>query len=538
MNKTVAVNIAGFIFNIEEEAYSILSDYLDSVRSKFSDENERDEIMRDIEARIAELFQNKINLSKEVIVLSDVQEIISIMGTPEEYTDEEEYQETSSAQSSKPKTRKKKLFRDAENGIISGVCSGLAAYMGIDVLLVRIAFVIFGFGGTGIIGYFILMLIVPEAKTASDKLKMKGEPINVENIKQVFHTSKDEFKRRSHKTKEKARIVANNGADAIRKIFKVFGRIFGFFLIAFAVVSSIVFFSLFLGESGVIHLNGAVANISFSEFINIIFPNELQGNMMTIGLALVMGIPVLGAMFVGTKLLLGIKGSIKGFSVAATCCWIIGGILCAVTGLQLALEFQDEGSVDYNIELANNTVDTLFLDVSHDQFFSDNISYGNGREFQLLTVDDENILFGYPTLEIRKSVSDTNFSVQLIKESRGSNFKQALTKAENLKYDIISTNDSLTFSPYFTTKTEDKWRAQTTSIIVWVPEGKTVHISKGMDRIMSHSDHIFQSHSDKMMDHFKTMTKESLNRISLEEERLYSIISESKSFIKSALRHP
>jgi phage shock protein PspC (stress-responsive transcriptional regulator) len=538
MNKTVTVNIAGIIFNIEEEAYLILSNYLDSIRSKFHDENERDEILKDIEARIAELFQNKIHPSKEVIINEDVEEIISIMGSPEDYVDEEENQKSQEYSTEKTRTRRKrKLFRDVDNGLLTGVCSGFAAYLGIDVLIVRIAFVIFGIAGSGIIAYFVLMFVLPEAKSASDKLKMKGEKINIENIKQTFHSSKEEFKKRRYKAKEKARKVANDGAGAMRKIFKVFGKIFGFGLIAFAITVSIVIFSLFMGDSGLIYLYGDGTFISFTEFIGIVFQNNFQGNLMTAGLCLIIGIPILGALFIGTKLLLGIRGSIKGFSVAAACTWIIGGILCAVVGLQLGLEFKNEGTVDYNVELANNNLDTLYLDVADDLHFSNNISYEHGRRFELLKVADKDIYFGYPTLEIRKSTTDTNFTVQLVKESRGATLKQAIFRAENLKYKVKSTSDKLVLDPYFKSAADQKWRAQTTKVIVWVPVGKTVHLSKNLDRIMSQSDDVMLINDSKRIDQFWTMTKESSNCIGCDQSRLYSILTKTKPILEPKIGH-
>jgi len=539
MNKTVTVNIAGIIFNIEEAAYLILSNYLDNIRSKFHDENERDEILRDIEARIAELFQEKIHSSKEVIINEDVEEIISIMGNPEDYVDEEEDQNSQENTHQKTRTkRKRKLFRDPDNSVFTGVCSGLAAYLGIDVLFVRIGFIIFGIGGSGIIAYIVLMFVLPEAKTASDKLKMKGEIINVENIKQTFNSSKDEFKRKGHKAKEKARKVANNGAGAMRKIFRVLGKVFGFGLIAFAITISIVIFSLFMGDSGIIPLYGDGTVISFTEFVGIVFQNSFHGNMMTTGLILVIGIPLLGALFIGTKLLLGIKGSIKGFTVAAACTWIIGCILCAVVGLQLGLEFQNEGRVDYTVELENNEVDTLYLDVADDIHFSNSISYQNGRRFELLKVAEDDIYFGYPTLEIRKSTTDTNFSVQMVKESRGATLKQAIYKAEDLTYNLKSNGDQLVLDPYFKTASDQKWRAQTTKVIVWVPVGKTVHLSKNLDRIMSQSENVMQVYDTKRVDQYWTMSKESSNCIGCDQNKLYSILTNTKTIFETRLgRH-
>ncbi len=522
MNKTVTANIAGFIFNIEEQAYQSLSTYLENIRANFGDEQERDEIMRDIEMRIAELFQSMINECKQVIIEADVTEVVEVMGQPEDYATDD-YQEEPEPVTMK--ASKKKLFRDPDNAMLFGVCSGLAAYLGIDVLLIRIAFIIFGIGGTGIVAYIVLIFVIPEALTTADKLRMRGEPVNVESIKKAFHKSKDHIEKSGGKVKEKARKVANNGAGAARKFFRIVGKIFGFGLIAFGVTMSIILFSLFLGEGGVIPLIGDGSTISYAQFMDIVFHNQLQGNMMTIGLCMVIGIPILGAIFIGIKLLLGIKGSIKGFTVSAVCGWVIGCILCAVTGLQLGLEFQDQGSVDYKVELPNPATDTLYLDVQEDVHFSNNISYQHGIQIDdLLSTDKENILFGYPALEIRRTDIDTNFSVQLIKESRGITQKQAIVRAENIVYNIDTAANQISFSPYFTSSLADKWRGQNATIVVNVPNGKTVHISKNLDRILHHTEYLHGMNSTKMVDHYWTMEDKSLKCTGCSELRRYELV--------------
>ena len=200
MNKIVNINLGGFPFTIDEDAYSSLRTYLETLKSHFSMSPGYEEIMYDIEARMAELFMEN-NSGTKIISNKDLGDTMKIMGTPEDFgAIAEEYAEpkqnansnTSSHSSAYTGKRiNKRLFRDGDDKVISGVCSGIAAYFGwSDPLWVRIlALVLLFTGGLSIIPYIILILIVPEAKTSADKLAMKGEPINIDTIAK---TVKDE----------------------------------------------------------------------------------------------------------------------------------------------------------------------------------------------------------------------------------------------------------------------------------------------------------------------------------------------------------
>jgi hypothetical protein len=124
MNKTVSINLGGFFFHIDEDAYQKLSRYFEAVKRSLSSEG-RDEIMKDIESRVAEIFQDKLKNEKTVIGLSEVEEVISIMGQPEDYKIDEEpnYKESSKNYYNIPQS--KKLYRDKDNAILGGVLSGL-----------------------------------------------------------------------------------------------------------------------------------------------------------------------------------------------------------------------------------------------------------------------------------------------------------------------------------------------------------------------------------------------------------------------------
>jgi phage shock protein PspC (stress-responsive transcriptional regulator) len=196
MKQTVNINLGGHHIIIDDDAYSTLKHYLDKVELQFRNSEGSEEIIHDIEARIAELFQEELK-GKEIVTMKEVEKVITIMGTPDDFestsTAEEEkssHRDTSRRGSGKRHHSEeyyvgKRLFRDPNDKVVGGVASGLSAYFGIaDPVWMRIGFVLLTLfsAGAGIPLYIILWIIVPYAKTASDRLAMRGKPINISSI--------------------------------------------------------------------------------------------------------------------------------------------------------------------------------------------------------------------------------------------------------------------------------------------------------------------------------------------------------------------
>ena len=181
MKITVSINLGGYSFNIDEDAYTELKRYLKNLELHFAGEESSSEILSDIETRMAELFRTKITSYKQVINIEDVRQAISILGTPEDISDNEG-----------PSPRDKfsspgyhRMYRDTDHRLIGGVCSGMGAYWDIDPLIIRVIFVALALtGGLGAIVYLILYIAIPEAKTTAQKIEMKGNPVNIHNIKE------------------------------------------------------------------------------------------------------------------------------------------------------------------------------------------------------------------------------------------------------------------------------------------------------------------------------------------------------------------
>ena len=188
MKKTITVNLSGRVFTMDEDAYRLLDNYLSNLRIYFRKEEGSSEIIADFEARIEELFSEKTRLGYEVITIEHVEEVIARVGKPDDFAEKEEAKEEAKeekqAHFTEVKDVKKKFYRNVEDKMFGGVCSGIAAYFGWDVIVVRIISIVLLFATSLWIGLFYLIawIVFPVARTAEQKLQMRGKPITVENI--------------------------------------------------------------------------------------------------------------------------------------------------------------------------------------------------------------------------------------------------------------------------------------------------------------------------------------------------------------------
>jgi len=246
MKKTLTVNLNNIVFNIDDDAYEMLQIYLSEIARHFDSDDEKKEIMSDIEARIAELFTEKLQKSKNVVTLQDVQEIIEIMGKPSQFTDGDEEEETTKQEKKQQKSRR--FYRDPENAILGGVAGGIAAYFGWDVTLIRILLVILVFIGFGVIIpiYIVVWLVAPPAVTASQRLEMQGEDVTVENIKTEMNNVKSYVE--SDKFKQSATSVGERILEIMRWCIKILfgfiGAVLGF--VGLVLVAALLFALFFL----------------------------------------------------------------------------------------------------------------------------------------------------------------------------------------------------------------------------------------------------------------------------------------------------
>lgn len=175
MNKVININFQGSIIPIEETASELLRNYIHSLRQYFANEEGRDEIISDIESRIAELFLQRLKKGNVCITDADMKEIMSSIGHPEDLQaadseakkGEETFrkEQNTTTENQHPEEEKKRLFRSGNNQVVGGVAAGLADYFGIDVSIMRVIFVFCLFAGFGFIVYVVLWAVLPEKYT-------------------------------------------------------------------------------------------------------------------------------------------------------------------------------------------------------------------------------------------------------------------------------------------------------------------------------------------------------------------------------------
>jgi len=486
MNKTIAINIAGLIFNIEEEAFQILHSYLESIRINFSDANERDEIMGDIEARIAELFQLEISDRKEVITLKDVDKVISIMGQPEDYQTDEDTDQQYEHREEYTKF-KKRLFRDRENATIGGVCSGLGAYFGLDPVIFKIGFVITALlGGSGGFIYIIMLFVIPEAKTTAEKLQMRGEKVNIDNIKKHIHDLKDDLtsKETKGRIKNKVRNTVDRGINASSGAIKIFGQVFGFAITVGGIFGLFIIISLLIGETGLFPLWGERSTENLSDLMDLLYQTSFQSTVTYFSILAILFIPMIGMITTGIKLIFRLKLNFKAIGISMSILWFVAIGIVTLTSIQLSMEFREKSQVIKDIQLNTINGDVLNIDIMNDEIFSNHINFKSPfRYSQLVKISGEKFHIGSPTLEIIENEGDSTFQIEVIKSSRGLSQQEAIYKAESIEYNLITEGNNVLLSSILTLNRDDKLRSQQVTVLVKVPEGKSVHFGGNIQRM-------------------------------------------------------
>lgn len=498
MNKTVNINLAGIFFHIDEDAYSKLQRYLEAIKRSFTDSQGRSEIIADIEARISELFNERMQNDKQVIRIKEVDEVISIMGQPEDYlVDDEIFEDEPQTSYSKKATSSRKFFRDTDNSYIGGVSSGLAHYFGIDAIWIRLAWILLIFGaGTGILLYILLWVLVPEAKTTAEKIMMTGDPVNISNIEKkikdgfdsvtetvgdvaknvsdsVSNAAKNiDVKKGANSIKSSSRTFFDTLGDIIMFFFKVFAKFIGVLLIivgAAALIGLIV--GLFsVGVADIIHIPGL-------DFIEIANAGETPIWLVSLFAFFAVGIPFFFLFYLGLKILINnLKsiGNIAKFSLLGL--WLISIIALVVVGVRQASEHAFEESYVEKTELPITANDTLNIKmIGHDNFNADH--YHHDRFKLAHNENGDKVLFSSDVDIIVKSTTDSVTRIGIRKRADGRDYEKAIERAKNINYNFDLKNNTLTLDSYLTTNPENKFSDQEVDVVLYLPENTVVYFN-------------------------------------------------------------
>ncbi len=256
MKKAVQINIGGRYFHIDEDAYLVLNEYLESLKAHFEKEKEAGkEIIEDIEQRMTELFESRLKNNRQVISLEDVREVIKVLGKIEDFEfieEKDDFKEEDEQDTKYTRKENRRLYRDPDNSYLGGVAGGLGAYFNIDPLWPRLVFVALVFAnGFGVILYFILWVIVPKARTTAQKLQMRGERVTIHNIEKSISDEYQKVKRNIHKMKDSEKF--HRTQEVFTDIFSAIGILFKallkfiIYIIGFAFILAGIFLIVGLG---------------------------------------------------------------------------------------------------------------------------------------------------------------------------------------------------------------------------------------------------------------------------------------------------
>lgn len=361
MKKTLTVNLGGTVFHIDEDAYRLLDNYLSNLKMHFRKDVGADEIVDDIERRISELFAEKLTAGSQVITIEEVEEVIARMGKPEDM----ETADTDTASTSHKGTNTggsygsgswnadsanqttasvhRRLFRNPDDKMLGGVVSGLAAYLGWDVTLLRLLLLVILICGYGTLipVYIVCWLVIPEARTAAEKLSMRGQAVTVENIGK---TVTDGFEKVSngvndYMRSDKPRTLLQKAGDTLVMIIGLFLKVC---LVIFAIICSpvlfvfgVVFVALLFAAIAVA-IGGGAALFSLFPMIDVVIPSSpLSAIVMYIAGILLVGIPLISLVWAIFSQLFKWQPMHSGLKWTLLILWIVSA---AVFGICFAIQ--------------------------------------------------------------------------------------------------------------------------------------------------------------------------------------------------------
>jgi phage shock protein PspC (stress-responsive transcriptional regulator) len=474
MKKTVSVNIKGSNFLIEEDAYELLQDYLDRLKSALEHESGSKEIIEDVELRIAELCSEKLSEFKTVVELEDIQDILNTLGDPSMYLEEdEEMAQEKSYSSSANKSNERRLFRDTDNAVIAGVCQGIANFMNIDVVVVRAIFVvILLFAGFGLPLYIILWIIVPKTKTTIDRLRMKGRPITVESVREEVEIAAERIKDKS--TSFASSIRENeNTKRRLTSVGRIIAIVAGIILIMWGLSWLVMFLIFIIGGLQFIPILSEDGMVSVTELGQLVLASPDDVALAWFGVLFGGFSIILFLLLFGSSLIFKLKNrwtkiTLLGLFAGA----LVGGIICAYLGFKAGVDLTLEGEVEKEVATVYTDELTLLPELAETETKNGFNVKSNGRNGIMKINDKEIQMYGIHV--IYKESQDSMFHVHQNYLARAKSNTKGIKRAENIEHDFKLAGDSLYLDTDYRFPREDKIRDQRVLIIVEIPEGGKV----------------------------------------------------------------
>jgi len=595
MKKVININFQGRVIPIEETAYDILKQYTESLRRFFANEEGKDEIINDIEGRIAELFGETLKKGSTCITEEDVNAIIASMGRPEDFEAEEvnvqsqlgggkAKQESSSGYQRAESAPRGRLYRDESDKLLGGVCAGLANYLRMDPSIVRILFAIITFGGfgagfliyillwiilpsksletqirkrlfrnpddkviagvaSGIAAYFniavwiprlifalplilgiissifqnaffefnpfpsiifgsfgsslfiiyiVLWAVIPQANTATEKLEMRGEKIDLNTIKTTIQEDlesvrskaekwgsevKEKAEKWSSEVKERGRTFSSEAAPVVKRSGSRLGNAIGIlFKGFFLLIAGVIAFALLMAMLGLM-----IGGVSVFPLKNYFLNGFWQNFFAWSTLVLFLGVPVIALITWLMRRLIGVKSKSPYIGYTFGGLWFIGLVSAIILGVSIANNFRTRAGVEESVRMTQPAIGKLYVKVSPHS----NVNY-YGSDWYGIHWDNDAPFYGISedslmirTVQVRVAKSDdSNYHVNMVKFSRGNNPEVARLYASKISFPVEQNDSILTLSKGFAITKQDKFRNQQILLIVQVPVGKKIELDK------------------------------------------------------------
>ena len=483
MNKILNINLGGYALTIDDDAFEYLSSYLDSIRRRFSESEGRDEIMHDIESRLGEIISNNLG-NRTIVMLPDVEAAIEVMGKPEDFGGEPVEKPGAPAAGKKTFRPGKKLFRDEEDAVIGGVCSGLTAYFGMQepiwmrLIFVLLAIVSFGFW---VPAYVLLWILVPPARTAAERLAMRGETANVENIAREIEQG---FDRISKKVNEFGSQAARSHAG--RTTASVAGgclTVFGKLILGFIILIAVM---MVLGL-GTAWVSGIWAFFTAQPYISYFSPLSTGATYLGfINAFFLLGIPIVGlVLWLGRTIFRYKSPAWLGSGMGIL--WVMNFISLLLLGGLAASSFRQGGSVSKTMDLTGLRSDTLHVQLA---------SRNGTEDFDNWVFDRDEVWIGNKHLQmngmvhirIQQSTSGRFECTQTIR-ARGHSNAEAVENASQTSFDVSLDGNTLLVPSGYNIAQGNKWRVQEVRLTIGVPVGKSIVFGDVINRRVRDADY-------------------------------------------------
>ncbi len=489
MDKTVSISIGGFSFVLDEIAYNKLKTYLQDVKNSLRGTEGIEDIIEDVEIRISELFRDRLKF-REVVNEDDINFVIATMGHPDQYKVEDEDGETNSSNSNNQstytnnqsyggqQTGAKRLYRDPDDSIITGLSSGLAHYIGVDPWFVRAVWLILGVLGVTTYGvsfwlvvfcYFIMLIFVPKAKTTSEKLQMFGQPANIDTLKKNVEQASDAVVSGSRELSNKL-----GGA------FGVFGKILLWF-IGFIILSSGI--GLIIG--GFFFFFTTWTEMP-TELFGYLVEEEWMSVASKIFGGILMVIPGILLTILGVKCFWNKVKVSKAVIFGSIAVWFVA--LFAIIGISVSTASKFRNKVEMTDEKVMN-VPSDTLKVVFNEPEDNGFKYSGFNDLDELLDQDGNLIVPiYKSFDIEESM-DNQFHIEVKYSSKGGSKEEAKRNLVSIKYNYKLDGNYLALDKFIKIPKNGKFREQTVDIKLFVPKNKIVFVKRASSVNIRTSEH-------------------------------------------------